>query len=62
MKRKIVLISVAILVLICAFACLASCNKNKNKEQSDNVSRLTEAYYAGESSSFAVSVEKGRRE
>lgn len=62
MKRKIVLISVAILVLICAFACLASCNKDKNKEQSDNVSRLTEAYYAGESSSFAVSVEKGRRE
>lgn len=62
MKRKIALIGVAILVLLCTLACFVACNKTKNQEQSDNVSRRTDAYYAGESELFSVSVEKGRRE
>lgn len=62
MKRKIALVGVAILVLLCTLACFVACNKTKKQEQSDNVSRRTDAYYAGESEFFSVSVEKGRRE
>lgn len=62
MKRKIALVGVAILVLLCTLACFVACNKTKKQEQSDNVSRRTDAYYAGESELFSVSVEKGRRE
>ena len=62
MKRKICLILVAILCLSLSFVVLCACNKKTNDEQKDNISRLTEQYYAGESDLFAVSIEKGRRE
>ena len=62
MKRKICLILVAILCLSLSFVALCACNKKTNDEQKDNISRLTEQYYAGESDLFAVSIEKGRRE
>ncbi len=38
------------------------CNKNKDEEKSDNICRITQSYYAGESDAFAVSIECGRRE
>ncbi len=62
MKRKICLIFVAILCVVSALVALCACNKKDNAESKDNVSRLTEAYYAGESDLFAVTIEKGRRE
>ena len=62
MKRKICLIFVAILCVVSALVALCACNKKDNAESKDNVSRLTEAYYAGESVLFAVTIEKGRRE
>lgn len=62
MKRKICLILVAILCLSLSVVALCACNKKANDEQKDNISRLTEQYYAGESDLFAVSIEKGRRE
>lgn len=63
MKRKIILILSAILIMICAVSVLAACGvKGNNKPSNDNVSRATEAYFAGESELFAVSIEKGRRE
>lgn len=62
MKRKIYLIVTLILVLICAAGLLAACTNNNGNEVKDNVSRRTDAYFAGESELFAVSVEKGRRE
>ena len=62
MKRKICLILVAILCLSLSFVVLCACNKKTSDEQKDNISRLTEQYYAGESDLFAVSIEKGRRE
>ncbi|MCM1306782.1 MAG: PepSY domain-containing protein [Bacteroides sp.] len=60
MKKKIYLVLTLILVFICVFA-LVACNKPQEKAN-DNVSRRTDAYFAGESETFAVSVEKGRRE
>lgn len=62
MKRKICLILVAILCLSLSFFALCACNKKTDDEQNDNISRLTEQYYVGESDLFAVSIEKGRRE
>lgn len=62
MKRKNCLILVSILCLLSLAFCLVACNKKPHSEQNGNVSRLTEAYYAGESDLFAVSIEKGKRE
>ena len=63
MKRKTLTIAVAILVLIVSAVCLVACNKNKTQNTPfDNVSRRTDAYYAGECERFAVSVERGVRE
>lgn len=63
MKRKIVLAITAILILICATCALVACNpRGADNRPKDNVSRSTDAYFAGESKSFAVSIEKGRRE
>lgn len=61
MKRKFVL-SIMLLVLLLYLFCLCSCNKKPQANPSDNVSRETTDYYAGESENFAVTVEKGRRE
>lgn len=61
MKRKFVL-SITLLVLLLSLICLCSCNKKPQANPSDNVSRETTQYYAGESENFAVTVEKGRRE
>lgn len=62
MKRKKCLILVAILCVISSIFALCACNKKADGNVKDNVSRLTEAYYAGESDLFAVTIEKGRRE
>ena len=62
MKRKKCLILVAILCVISSLLALCACNKKGNEDVKDNVSRLTEAYYAGESELFAVSIETGIRE
>lgn len=62
MKRKLILISVAICcVLLCVLA-LTACNNNKTDEPKNNISRQTDEYYAGESELFAVSIENGKRE
>lgn len=52
----------AAFVLICAVSILAACNFKPDKKECDNISRQTDAYFVGESSQFAVSVEVGRRE
>lgn len=63
MKRKIILTLSAIAVLICTLGVLVACgNKNKGTTPSDNISRRTDAYFAGECELFAVSVEQGKRE
>ena len=62
MKRKKCLILVAILCVISSIFSFCACNKKADGDVKDNVSRLTEAYYAGESDLFAVTIEKGRRE
>lgn len=41
---------------------LCACNKNEDMANSDNICRITEQFYAGESSDFYVSIEWGRRE
>ncbi len=63
MKKKIILTVSAILVIVCALVALAACSGKKGGvDVKDNVSRRTDAYLAGESELFAVSVESGRRE
>lgn len=62
MKKKILLYVSALIALVCVSMCLFACNKTKKQEATDNISRQTDAYYAGESENFAVTVEKGRRE
>lgn len=62
MKKKIYLILTLVLVLICAAVVLVACGSKNNNAVKDNVSRRTDAYFAGESDCFAISVEKGRRE
>lgn len=60
MKRKtLILITVCILAL--AFG-LVACNKTSDDAKSDNICRLTEQFYAGESENFYASIECGRRE
>ena len=48
-------------MLTCALV-FAGCNRGGEKKSSDNVSRMTSAYLAGEDESYAVTVEFGRRE
>ena len=62
MKKKIYLILTVILVLACATVALVACGNKPQQGLNDNVSRRTDAYFAGESDCFAVSIEKGRRE
>ena len=62
MKRKFLLALTAILILVCATGILVACNRTPDTQAKDNVSRRTDAYFAGESETFAVSIEKGRRE
>lgn len=62
MKRKNVLIFIAICCLACTLVCLCACNKPNDQQDKDNISRLTQSYYAGESEDFAVSIETGMRE
>lgn len=65
MKRKIIFAIVAIFVLGCLAFALVACDlkgsDHKNQPKS-NISRRTDAYYAGESELFAVSIEQGKRE
>lgn len=62
MKKKIFLIAVTTLILAVATALLAGCGNRTQNDAKDNVSRRTDAYFAGECEQFAVSIEKGRRE
>ncbi len=62
MKRKILLAVTAISIIVCALAVFVACNPKDGKNPSDNVSRQTDAYFAGESDMFSVAIEKGRRE
>ena len=63
MKKKIFSIVAAILILTSALCALVACGQKSDGEKTnDNISRRTDAYFAGESETFAVSVEKGRRE
>lgn len=62
MKRKCLLILTVILCVGILCVCLCACNKNKTDTQSDNICRTTEQFYAGESDTFYVSIEHGRRE
>lgn len=63
MKKKLFLLVTLIAVLVCAVSVLTACNLiKKDKQECDNVSRQTDAYFVGESSAFAVSIEKGKRE
>lgn len=62
MKRKILLAITAIVVLICAVGVLVACNPKESEKPADNISRQTNAYFAGESEQFAVSIEVGKRE
>ncbi len=48
--------------MVCVGLCFVACNKNVDETPKDNISRLTNSYYAGESDCFAVSLEQGRRE
>lgn len=61
MKKKFVLVFVAILTLSLALV-FTACNKDKTPSVESNVSREISAFYVGENSNFAVSVEFGRRE
>ena len=62
MKKKIYLVLTLILVLVCASVVLVACGSKQPGGAKDNISRRTDAYFAGESEQFAVSVEKDRRE
>lgn len=62
MKKKIYLILTVILVLACAAVALVACGNKPQRGANDNVSRRTDAYFAGESDCFAVSIERGRKE
>lgn len=62
MKRKFVMFIVSVLAIVCAAACLSACNKSTDEPPKSNICRRTDSYLAGESESFAVSVERGIRE
>ncbi len=62
MKRKAFLIITAILLCVCFVAVLVACNRQGGEKDNGNISRRTDAFFAGESEQFAVSVERGRRE
>lgn len=64
MKRKLFLIIAAIAVIASAMGIFVACgNKGGGKDaEKDNISRMTDTYYAGECELFAVSVESGKRE
>lgn len=62
MKRKAFLIITAILLCVCFATVLVACNRQSGEKDNGNISRRTDAFFAGESEQFAVSVERGRRE
>ncbi len=63
MKRKTLIIFVAIVLMLSSMFLLVACNRDKDGvEEKSNISRITREYYAGESELFAVVVEKGERE
>ena len=56
MKKKLILIFVAILVALLALVSV-SCNRDKTPPVENNVSREICAFYVGETENFAVSIE-----
>lgn len=62
MKKKIILSLTLIFILIVSSCLLFACDKKPDSKVKNNVSRETNAFYAGENEKFAVSVEVGRRE
>lgn len=61
MKKKLILIFVAMLSMIFALV-FVSCNKDATPPVESNVSREICAFYVGETENFAVSIEVGKRE
>lgn len=61
MRKKVTLI-LAIFVVFALIATLQACNAKQRSDVPSDISRLTQSYLAGESDSFAVSVERGIRE
>lgn len=61
MRKKLTALA-AILVLAIAAFTLAACNNKPSGDKASDVSRITDAYYAGEDAAFAVTVECGKRE
>lgn len=62
MKRKCFLILTLILCIGTLLGVMCACNKTTDDTPSDNICRITEEFYAGESDAFYASIEKGRRE
>lgn len=62
MKRKCFLILTLILCIGTLFGVMCACNKTSDDSPSDNICRITQEFYAGESDAFYASIEKGRRE
>lgn len=62
MKRKCFLILTLILCIGTLLGVMCACNKTSDDTPSDNICRITEEFYAGESDAFYASIEKGRRE
>ncbi len=62
MKRKSILIVFIVALIAILSLSFVACNKQPSAEPTDNISRETSEYYAGESETFAVTIECGRRE
>lgn len=62
MKRKILVVCIALTVCILATVLFTACNKSDGDKTPSDVSRSVSALYTGESANYAVSVEKGMRE
>lgn len=60
MRRKRLLILATVLCIVTLLLC--ACNRNEDVAKDDNICRITEQFYAGESDDFYVSIEWGRRE
>ncbi len=61
MKRKLMIFVLAIVVIFVSVA-FAACNKKETENEDDNVSRIVNSYFVGETENFKVTLEEGARE